>query len=187
MLPLNTDSAVPTVPAAFRASLPLLDERCTAILYARCVCTPPVLVRVLADHFGVSTPRIRQLEDHALRRCLGIWQATAPLLRQASAQLQALAANGYLAPEQALYGRLFGGHDRRLFSAHLAWLESRVIQRTPPGDPWEGTDLSARARHTLIRAGRDPAGLRHCDPAALQGIRGIGPLLAAEIYLALRA
>ncbi|HEY8745677.1 MAG TPA: hypothetical protein VIU62_21525, partial [Chloroflexota bacterium] len=61
-------SAVPTVPRAFRAALPLLGDRCTAILYARCVCTPPVPVRVLAAHFGVSTPRIRQLEDDALRR-----------------------------------------------------------------------------------------------------------------------
>ena len=144
-------------------------------------------VRVLADHFGVSTPRIRQIEDDALRRCLGIWHATAALLRQASAQLQTLAANGYLVPEQALYARLFGGHDRRLFSAHLAWLEDRAVWRTPPGDPWEGMGLSTRVRHTLIRAGRDPAGLRHCDPAALHSIRGIGPLLAAEIYQALHA
>ena len=187
MLPLGINSAVPTVPPSFRASLLLLDERSTAILYARCICTPPVPVRVLADHFGVSTPRIRQLEDHAIRRCLGVWQATAPLLRQASAQLQALAANGYLAPEQALYARIFGGHDRRLLSAHLAWLADAAIRRTMPRDPWEGMGLSTRARHTLIRAGRDPDGLRHCDPAALQSIRGIGPRLAAEIYQALHA
>jgi len=144
-------------------------------------------VRVLAIHFGVSTSRIRQLEDHAFGRCLGIWQATAPLLRQAAAQLQALAANGYLAAEHTLYGRLFGGHDPRLLSAHLARLEDMAVWRTPPRDPWEGTGLSTRARHTLIRAGRDPAGLRHCDPAALQSIRGIGPLLAAEVYQALHA
>lgn len=186
-MPLSADSEAPTVAPAFRASLPLLDDHHTAILYARCVSTPSVPVRILAIHFGVSASRIRQLEDYAVRRCLGIGHATAPLLRQSSAQLQALAANGYLAPEQRLYARLFGGHDPRLFSAHLAWLEDTAVWRTPPRDPWEGMGLSTRARHALCRAGRDPAGLQCCSLAALQNIRGIGPLLAAEIYQVLHA
>jgi hypothetical protein len=175
-------TVLPGTPPSFRAALPLLDERSAAILYTRFVCTPAVPVRALADHYRVSPQRIRQVEDLAVRRCLGLWQATAPLLRRASAQLQALAANGYLPAEQRLYARLFGGHDRRLLDAHLAWLESRVLQRTLPLDLWEGTALRMRARHALYRAGRGLEGLRDWDPVALQRIHGIGPLLAAEIY-----